>query len=159
MSYRGPRRTNYGSKSYKRTPYQTNTMVFNGSAVNLSTQLTEYFADNTAGTGKTTVARPTINISVQAASATPVYWAIVFVPEGYAANTLALNSGDALYEPNQYVMASGCFVADADSEPFRLASRLKRKLNLGDRIALLMRAGATTGINYAATINYWTKNN
>ena len=109
-------------------------------------------------TGKVTLARPTVVINAQASTAIPVYWAIIYVPDGYSENNMSLTSGTTLYEPNQFVMASGCFVADTDSEPFRLASPLKRTLNVNDRVLIIMRAAGTTAINFAATINYFTRN-
>ena len=55
-----------------------------------------------------------INISMTASSdSSPIYWAIVYVPEGFnltsngttSPNWLQLNGG--MYEPNQYVMNCG----------------------------------------------------
>ena len=84
---------------------------------------------------------------------------IVFVPQGYAAQTIAFpNNGYALnnYTANQFVMSSG--VIDFSAGPTRIYSRLSRNLNSGDRIILILAApgGAASSIigqiSYAITL-------
>ena len=47
-----------------------------------------------------------------------VAWALVYVPEGYAPNTLNF-SGGSLYEPSQFVMATG--ISDYTAGPVRIS--------------------------------------
>jgi len=50
----------------------------------------------------------TVNLAVN--GATDIFWALVFVPEGYNPNALfpaGTVNGSAMYEPNQYVMNCG----------------------------------------------------
>ena len=63
-----------------------------------------------------------------------VYWALVYVPEGYAVNPL--NAAGSFYEPSQFVMASG--IADPDAGPIRVRSPLSRNLNSGDSIWMVL---------------------
>lgn len=89
-----------------------------------------------------------------------LYWALVFVPAGYTANTLnipAQNAGGSLYEPNQFVMNCGC--VDIDAGPCRISSPVARNLNSGDSIQCIVAAPGTTGnidvtgiIKYAITL-------
>ena len=46
-----------------------------------------------------------LTVSVNMGSGSFLYWALVYVPEGYSYNPL--NSQGSLYEPNQFVMSSG----------------------------------------------------
>ena len=83
--------------------------------------------------------------------AKPFYWALVFVPQGYLANTLGGPTG-SLYEPNQYVMACGCI--DPDAGPIRIRSPISRNLNSGDSISLVI--GSPTGpqVSYVGVVSY-----
>ena len=67
---------------------------------------------------------------------TAIYWALVYVPEGYSVNPLNGNTGANFYEPNQFVMACGC--NDPDAGPVRIRSPLSRNLNSGDSIWLVV---------------------
>lgn len=73
-------------------------------------------------------------------AATIVYWAIVYVPEGYNPKTLNL-TGTGLYEPNQFVM--NCGVLNVQGGPNRISSPISRNLNGGDRIYLILKASAS----------------
>ena len=93
----------------------------------------------------------TVSLASNASSAPyPLWWALVYVPQGTTANTLQIDAG-SLYEPNQYVMACGVF--DFDGGPLRVHSRLSRNLNSGDSIAFIVHS---TGANvtYACNVTY-----
>jgi len=65
----------------------------------------------------------TVNLAVN--GATDIFWALVFVPEGYNPNALfpaGTVNGSAMYEPNQYVM--NCGVVDPNAGPTRFTSRI-----------------------------------
>ena len=69
----------------------------------------------------------------------PVFYALVFVPQGYDPNTLQIPKPGfaiSLYEPNQYVMSSG--VLDFTGGPLRVRCPLARNLNSGDSIHLIL---------------------
>ena len=95
--------------------------------------------------GERTIGHFTITVPVPGASASEVYWALVYIPQGTTANTLFSITGDqtgSLYEPNQFVIASG--VSDATAGPIRITSHMKRKLHSGDSISLII--GTVNGI-------------
>lgn len=69
-----------------------------------------------------------------------VYWALVYVPEGYNVNGLNIGapsaSSSSLYEPSQFVM--NCGISDPTAGPIRVSTRLSRNLNQGDSIYLVV---------------------
>lgn len=87
----------------------------------------------------------------------PLYWAIVYVPQGTTPGTIQLNG--TFYEPNQYVM--NCGVVDPSAGPIRFSSPLARNLNSGDAIYLVVGvnnlSAQTVNVNgcsrYAITLN------
>ena len=90
----------------------------------------------------------------------PVFWALVYVPQGTSPSSLNLGELSApvsLYEPNQNVIMSGVWPANLNSN-YKVKSRLARNLNSGDAIAFIakpagtMRLGAKKGI--AVSLNY-----
>jgi len=75
-----------------------------------------------------------------------VYYALVYVPQGYEPNSLVLPGAEnptTLYEPNQYVLSSG--VLDFSGGPLRIRSPLSRNLNSGDAIALVLATATSEG--------------
>ena len=97
------------------------------------------------------------------AGGAPILWALVYVPAGQATIPAPSTSG-SLYEPNQFVIASG--IADADAGPIRINTPLARNLNSGDSIVLTYRllngpaianvdatASIVTMCRYAITLN------
>ena len=93
-----------------------------------------------------------------ATSASAIYWALVYVPQGTTPNPLALGTGSyaSLYEPNQFVL--NCGVMDLDAGPARVSTPLSRNLNSGDSIYVILAnpAGAAmqlqTVVRYAITL-------
>ena len=99
---------------------------------------------NTQGTR--TVGNFTITIPIGAETPVETYWALVYVPQGTSASNLFGSNGNSegsLYEPNQFVLASG--ISDNSAGPIRIRSRMQRKLHSGDNISLVIghTAGAT----------------
>lgn len=75
---------------------------------------------------------------------TPLFWALVYVPQGTQPNQISLGSGGttaSLYEPNQNVIMSGIIPAD-NQAIYRVRTRLARNLNSGDAIYVIFRAAA-----------------
>ena len=76
------------------------------------------------------------------------YWALVYVPQGTAVNSLNTTGTTGMYEPNQFVM--NCGVADFSAGPVRIHSPVSRNLNSGDKIVIIMTnpGSATTHVSY-----------
>ena len=71
----------------------------------------------------------------------PLFYSIVYVPQGYQPQSLHIpSSGNAIsqYDANQFVMSSG--ILDFSGGPCRIRSRLSRNLNSGDSIYLILAA-------------------
>ena len=80
-----------------------------------------------------------LTLSFSSESDTRYLFALVYVPEGYDPNFInvpLLGQPGALYEPNQYVMASGTL--DFTGGPLRIRTPLSRNLNSGDQIFLIL---------------------
>ena len=81
------------------------------------------------------------------------YWALVYVPQGTAVNTLNVAGTAGMYEPNQFVM--NCGVVDFSAGPCRFTSPVSRNLNSGDKIVLIMNGGSVAAERYFAyTVRY-----
>lgn len=80
----------------------------------------------------------------------PLYWAIVYVPQG--TNVGALNLNNSLYEPNQYVM--NCGVIDPSAGPIRFSSPIARNLNSGDSIILVVGKTSASPAVYSGVFKY-----
>ena len=83
-----------------------------------------------------------------------LYWALVYVPQGTSASTIAIDS-TSMYEPNQFVM--GCGVFDFVGGPLRINCPLSRNLNSGDNISLIVfstNGTAATAANYGYVVKY-----
>ena len=113
--------------------------------------------------GTRTVGRFDITVPVPAnQNQADIYWALVYVPQGTTANPLFATTGSvegSLYEPNQYVIASG--ISDNNAGPIRIRSRYMRILHSGDFISLII--GSTfqigTDIPVRALVSYNVKYN
>ena len=111
--------------------------------------------------GMRTVGNFTITLTAATTSSNgdgtgPVYWALVYVPQGQTTASLNVNDGASLYEPNQYVIA--CGVNDPTAGPIRIRTRMMRKLNSGDFVSLLMSSGQKS-FTYIGTVSYSVKYN
>lgn len=81
------------------------------------------------------VARMTITLTGREDSnIRPIYWALVYIPEGAITSALFPNN-TTLFNPSNYVLSSG--IADPTAGPIRISSRLRKNLNANDRIFLL----------------------
>ena len=91
------------------------------------------------------------------AGGAPIIWALVYVPAGQATVPAPATSG-SIYEPNQFVIASG--IADADAGPIRINTPLARNLNSGDAIVLtyrILNGGAILGVDGDSSIVTMTR--
>ena len=111
--------------------------------------------------GTRTVGHFTITIPVPT-DAGSIFWALVYVPQGEQVKSLFATTQaieGSLYEPNQYVIASG--ISDANEGPIRIRSAMKRKLQSGDFISLIV---GSTNVEYVgqylnALVSYAIKYN
>nr|QIR82160.1 capsid protein [unidentified] len=94
----------------------------------------------------------TVNLTLRNANnEIELFWALVFVPQGYTPNAMYSVTGSvsgSLYEPNQFVM--NCGIVDPDAGPIRFRSPISRNLNSGDSIYLIV--GATDLFGASAPI-------
>ena len=107
--------------------------------------------------GIRTVGNFVITLTGDADTGAPIYWALVYAPQGQTTANLSVSDGQSLYEPNQYVIA--CGVNDPTAGPIRIVSRMKRKLNSGDFVSLLMYTGQTGDVVYRGIVSYSVKYN
>ena len=86
----------------------------------------------------------TVSFASTGNNSTPIYYAIVYIPQGYSSVPLAIPvNGGAVnnYSANQFVLSSG--VLEFDGGPLRISSRLSKNLNSGDRIGLILATAAS----------------
>ena len=99
-------------------------------------------------------------IGTPTATDSEIYWALVYIPQGESAKNLFATTGSvegSLYEPNQYVMASG--ISDAQAGPIRIRSRIMRKLHSGDFISLVIGMTNSNVASFKALVSYSIKYN
>ena len=92
-------------------------------------------------------------------SGLPVYWCLQYCPNGTVAS-MTPSVGAQLIGPEQFIMASGVFMATAFAPTFRVSSRLMRKLSTNDSIVLSIIPADNPGtdpIDYAAMVEYFSK--
>ena len=95
-----------------------------------------------------------VNMAPVPDNAGPIYWAIVYVPQGTTPGVLNIDSTAVadMYEPNQFVM--NCGIVDPTAGPIRFSSPVSRNLNNGDSIALLLRQTSTNTMGVDGTVRY-----
>ena len=95
----------------------------------------------------------TVNLVSVSDTTVPIYWALVYVPQGTQAGSLNItNVGISLYEPNQFVIT--CGISDPTAGPIRFYSPLSRNLNSGDAIYLLVANQSTDVPSVCGTVRY-----
>ena len=155
MSRRFTRRSYYPRRG-PADKYSIEHTTFNTTLNGTTPQSAEVIVDTSDTEGMRKVKHLTINISTSlngGASTADVYWALVYVPDGYTANPLNLVAGASLYEPSQFVLNCGIF--EATSGPNRLYSPLSRNLNEGDAIYLILATTNTsTTVVVSGVVNY-----
>lgn len=82
----------------------------------------------------------------------PLFWALLYVPQGNDPSLIKLQPAGSFYEPSQNVIMSGIISKTSAQDTFR--SRLARNLNSGDRIVLSIRPSdkSTTGQDDLASV-------
>lgn len=100
------------------------------------------------------VARMTITLTNNDPGGRPIYWALVYIPEGAVTSALFPNN-TTLFNPSNYVLSSG--ISDSNAGPIRISSRLRKNLNANDRIFLLTattKLSSTDNVSYTGLVRY-----
>jgi hypothetical protein len=88
-------------------------------------------------------------------SVVPVYWALLYIPEGLPPNPGLLvggvSVGASIYEPNQNVIMYGVISSGAPVHQF---CSLARNLNNGDAIILVIQGVAAGVVNVRGIISF-----
>ena len=96
-----------------------------------------------------------VNLTIDPDAAGPMWWAIVYVPQGTSVGAINVTTSSAatgMYEPNQFVM--NCGIADPTAGPIRFGSPIARNLNDGDAIALVVRHTNSAARSVMGTCRY-----
>lgn len=150
-------RSVYSRRPVKSVKYSNETQTFNAS-IDVSTSVPVNYAQPIvvplAQQGTRKVKNFTLTIATDSAS--PILWALVYVPEGTKVSSIPFPDGNivSLYEPNQNVIMSGMVSDDNFS---RVRSRLARNLNSGDAIYLMFRSNfyeSEGQVNLQGVLNY-----
>ena len=148
-----PRRRFYRRAS--RDKYSVENTAFTAT-INAETTTSVPVVPPTAVRGMRKVKHVTISMSTPGNTNGGVFWALVYVPEGYTPQAFGVptleNPSADLYSANQFVMSSG--VMDLDAGPQRISSRLSRNLNSGDSIVLLLRNATGGPTTYYGVVHY-----
>ena len=163
-------RTSVKSRNYKKGNWSHEnrgvSIEIPSTAVNTIYQGGQLIVPPTTAQGTRTVGNFTVTVPVQAnAASNEVWWALIYVPQGTTANPLFATGPQgnplegSLYEPNQFVIASG--LSDGAAGPIRIRSRMKRKLHSGDFISLLLgyQGGGAPTVKVTALVSYSIKYN
>ena len=113
-------------------------------------QAAQALVNPTTTQGMRKVKHLTVSLTTQDTAPT-VWWAVVYVPEGYAVNPISAISGASIYEPNQFVMS--CGVNDPNAGPVRIRTPISRNLNSGDSIYLVV-GTPNAGLNVQGVCTY-----
>jgi len=90
------------------------------------------------------------NTTAGGLTANPIYWALVYVPEGTLPNYL--NETGDLYQPSQWVLSTG--ILNLISGKSRITTRLAKNLNKGDTIYLCMGTAEPESNRVIPTLDY-----
>ncbi len=97
------------------------------------------------------------------ASTNTVYWAIVVIPDGEAANTPAISDGADFYTPEQNVLAFGMSiinstgVASDQKADWEGTTKTMRKLKQGDILALVSLNTDANGATLQGVVQFFFK--
>ena len=135
-------------------------MLFGNSTVNTFYQAGSIVVPSVTTQGSRTVGN--FSITVPVPNDLQYVWALVYVPQGTSANNLFATTGGiegSVYEPNQYVIATG--INDGNAGPIRIRSKMQRRLHSGDFVSLIIGCQTDSVANsYAqAIVSYSIKYN
>ena len=147
---RAAKRPRYG----KRLKYSVQQKAFSAGVVASPGTTLQPLVPATTLEGMRKVKHLMVNMAPVPDNAGPIYWAIVYVPQGTTPGVLNIDSTAVadMYEPNQFVM--NCGIVDPTAGPIRFSSPVSRNLNNGDSIALLLRQTSTNTMGVDGTVRY-----
>ncbi len=94
-------------------------------------------------------------------AATKVFWAIVVVPQGTTASTLAISDGASLYSPEKNVLTFGVAnsLTSVANVPvmFEGSTKSMRKFQVGDTMVFISIAEATNTWEAHGVVQYFLK--
>jgi len=102
-----------------------------------------------------------IDLNFGPAIGSTVFWAVVFVGDGYNASTLQTADGATMYEPEQNVLASGVLhaggsaITPGSTQHSRV--KTKRKLMIGDQIIFVCKRVTAASTDVQGVITQWYK--
>ena len=103
-------------------------------------------------------------ISLIATADSAVYWAVVVVNDGEAANTPAISDAATFYAPEQNVLAFGYgYVSDTDvgsgprSVSWSGTTKTMRKLKQGDKLQLISLSSVATSAQLRGVVQFFFK--
>ena len=133
---RAAKRPRYG----KRLKYSVQQKAFSAGVVASPGTTLQPLVPATTLEGMRKVKHLMVNMAPVPDNAGPIYWAIVYVPQGTTPGVLNIDSTAVadMYEPNQS----------------RFSSPVSRNLNNGDSIALLLRQTSTNTMGVDGTVRY-----
>ena len=166
--YRRYRRSSYRRSGKKWSPTTQVINTITGGGQSSQTVALNHLSDSTANRYSLGPIMKVKNfrINIVFGSSVSVLWALVYVPEGMPigalsyGQTAAANVPASLYEPQQFLIASGLYSSaavnsGANAGPLRVWSPLARNLNPGDGIFLIWRAlENVTGVETFITLSY-----
>ena len=148
-------------RNYKLTKYsnETHSTAATNTWLSNTTYWTECIPD-TSVLGTRKVKNFSLSLSLLSAEDVPIFWALVYVPEGTESSQLNFGNQGAevitttsMYEPNQNVIMQG--VLD-NKQSYKFRTPLARNLNSGDTVQFVFRpvsnfSGSST---LALTLNF-----
>ena len=166
----GYRRRTYSGYQYRKSsrpqPWRKNTNASNGVLGNDGQQTNVTLVANTNTSSNFSKVVTVSGIKVQmacnfdlAGAGLPVYWCVQYCPNGTVAS-MTPTVGSQLIGPEQFILASGVFLATVFSPTLKISSRLMRKLSTNDSIVLSIIPADNPGtdpIEYAAMVEYFIK--
>jgi len=93
-------------------------------------------------------------------TASQLFWAIVVLPDGVSASTIAISDGADMYTPEQHVLAFGATMntgVDVNTVQFEGTTKTMRKLKQGDKLVWIALAEATNTWAAHGTIQFFFK--
>lgn len=148
-----PRRFRRARRMGARRRYSIERRYIQGTPAVVPAQSVTVVVPSTTVQGKRTVSHLDIQLSSTTATTGTLFWAIVYTPAGTVPSTMNITAGsNSFYEPSQFVMASGLYDNTEPGNSSHLRVPLKRTLNEGDEIDLLLSATGVTA--YSALITY-----
>ena len=157
MPYGAIRRNNRRGNFMRRPhqPWEISHIRISAAATG-SVQTNQALFNNNLSQGITTCKHFTFNLATTALTADQaVTWALVYVPGGTTAGTISAVNGGEIYEPQQFVVAAGSFIAPfEETEYTRIYVPMARKLHAGDALQFITRGTGVSDYAFEAVVKF-----